>query len=242
MNKLFKPNLEGQDYGQYMVAFIDILGFRNIVQKSENEIEYFKKILHATQIIEHLVGYNDEKQKNKERFVEMVQFSDSLVISMPYNGIYTLRKIIMDLDLVQKIIARDVGIMLRGGLTYGKLYHKGNISFGPAFVDAYQLESKVAKTPRIIIDPKLLEPSGDDVNQCMLHSIIQSTLKKDVDGYYFINFLGGDFAGPTAPEVAEKLKKYAELELSNITEVNEQNESIKAKMIWMLDYIKECGY
>lgn len=242
MNKLFKPNLEGQDYGQYMVAFIDILGFRNIVQKSENEIEYFKKILHATQIIEHLVGYNDEKQKDKERFVEMVQFSDSLVISMPYNSIYGLRKIIMDLDLVQKVIARDVGIMIRGGLTVGKLYHKGNISFGPAFVDAYQLESKVAKTPRIIIDPKLLEPSGDDVNQCMMHTIIQSNLKKDVDGYYFINFLGGDFAGPAAPEVAEKLKKYAELELSNITEVNEQTESIKAKMIWMLDYIRECGY
>ncbi|MFD6440909.1 hypothetical protein ACFWDG_14065 [Peribacillus sp. NPDC060186] len=87
----------------------------------------------------------------------MTQFSDSLVISRPYHDSNDLWQIIMDLDLVQKTLASDVGIMIRGGLTTGKLYHKGSISFGPAFVAAYHLESKVAKYPRIIIDPKIIK-------------------------------------------------------------------------------------
>ncbi|WP_454862264.1 hypothetical protein [Peribacillus frigoritolerans] len=236
----FTPKLEGQEYGQYLVAFIDILGFRSIVEKSANNTEYFSKILHATQIIEHFVGY--EKNKSEGRKVEVTQFSDSLVISRPYHDSNDLWQIIMNLDLVQKTLARDVGIMIRGGLTTGKLYHKGSISFGPAFVDAYDLENKVAKNPRIIIDPKLLEPNGDEINDYRMDMLKKSNLKEDVDGHYFINFLGGYFAEPVATEAAKKLKKYAELELANIREVNKQTVSIREKMEWMLDYIEQCGY
>ncbi|MFD4820139.1 hypothetical protein [Peribacillus butanolivorans] len=236
----FTPKLEGQEYDQYLVAFIDILGFRSIVEKSANNIEYFSKILHATQIIEHFVGY--EKKKSEGRKVEVTQFSDSLVISRPFLEANDLWQIIMNLDLVQKTLASDVGIMIRGGLTAGKLYHKGSISFGPAFVDAYYLESKVAKNPRIIIDPKLLEPNGDYINDARLDMLKKSNLKEDVDGYYFINFLGGYFAEPVGPEAAKKLREYAVLELANIREVNDQTESIRKKMEWMLDYIKQCGY
>jgi hypothetical protein len=104
------------------------------------------------------------------------------------------------------------------------------------------LKSKVAKSSRIIIDPKLLMPTGDIVNDLQLLTYTKSNLKKDTDGYYFINFLGGYFAEPVAPEAAIKLKEYAELELAQIKEVNEQTESIRKKMDWMLNYIKECGY
>lgn len=238
----FTPNLEGEHYDQQLVAFIDILGFKNIVEKSENNVEYLKKILHATQTIKNFVRNNDEKRKSEGRSVQMVQFSDSLVISRPYHGNGDLNQIIMNLDFVQKIIARDVGIMIRGGVTAGKLYHKDSISFGPAFLRAFELESKVAKTPRIIIDPNLLEFTGDDIKDVLLHSLIKSTLKKDVDGHYFINFLGGYYAKPVASIAAERLREYAESELANITEVNEKTESIRMKMEWMLDYIKQCGY
>lgn len=242
MSDVFKPNLEGQNYRQYLVAFIDVLGFSNLVEKSNNDIEYFKKILYTTQIIEHFVGNNDEKKQSEGRKTEMTQFSDSLVISRPYNDIGDFWNLIMELDLVQKVIANEVGIMIRGGLTAGLLYHKGTISFGPAFVDAYHLECKKAKYPRIIIDPKLLTSTGDFINDTLLNTFINANLKKDSDGFYFINYLGGYFAEPSAPEAAKKLKEYAERELSNINEITDQTESMKEKMEWMLDYIKQCGY
>ena len=46
--------------------------------------------------------------------------------------------------------------ILRGAITYGKLYHEGNI-FGSGYIEAYRLESKEAITPRIIIDEKVLQ-------------------------------------------------------------------------------------
>ncbi len=39
---------------------------------------------------------------------------------------------------------------MRGGISVGHLYHDPKYLFGPAFIKAYDLESKIAKTPRII--------------------------------------------------------------------------------------------
>jgi hypothetical protein len=46
------------------------------------------------------------------------------------------------------------GILVRGGLAKGMLHHRGNVVFGPALLDAYALESTIAKFPRILIDRK----------------------------------------------------------------------------------------
>ena len=46
------------------------------------------------------------------------------------------------------------GILLRGGITVGQLCHKDNIVYGPAMVEAYELESKSAIYPRVIVSEK----------------------------------------------------------------------------------------
>ena len=44
------------------------------------------------------------------------------------------------------------GFFVRGGLTIGSIYLDENIIFGKALLDTYKYESKIANTPRIIID------------------------------------------------------------------------------------------
>jgi len=44
------------------------------------------------------------------------------------------------------------GFFIRGGLTIGSIYLDENIIFGKALLDTYKYESKIACTPRIIID------------------------------------------------------------------------------------------
>ena len=44
------------------------------------------------------------------------------------------------------------GFLIRGSIVYGKLIHTKDIIFGPALVEAYNRESKIAKYPRVIID------------------------------------------------------------------------------------------
>jgi len=49
------------------------------------------------------------------------------------------------------------GILIRGGITIGKIIHtETGIVFGQGLIDAYQLESRAAKYPRIILSDKLI--------------------------------------------------------------------------------------
>jgi hypothetical protein len=41
--------------------------------------------------------------------------------------------------------------LIRGGICKGELYHDGSVIFGPAFIEAYRLESTVANFPRVVL-------------------------------------------------------------------------------------------
>ncbi|MCX7124871.1 MAG: hypothetical protein NTU49_03785 [Gammaproteobacteria bacterium] len=61
------------------------------------------------------------------------------------------------LNHIQQITAFAIrnGFLIRGGITRGDLYHSDSIVFGSAMNDAYALESKEAKMPRILISKEL---------------------------------------------------------------------------------------
>ena len=48
------------------------------------------------------------------------------------------------------------GFIVRGAITLGKLIHTNKYLVGPAMIHAYELESKVAKYPRVLVDAKLI--------------------------------------------------------------------------------------
>lgn len=49
------------------------------------------------------------------------------------------------------------GILIRGGITYGKLIHsESGIVLGQALIDAYKTESKLSVYPRVILSKKIL--------------------------------------------------------------------------------------
>src|SRR5205807_662034 len=49
------------------------------------------------------------------------------------------------------------GMLSRGAVVEGKVLHTDKMIFGPALVEAYDLESKAALFPRIILGDSLLE-------------------------------------------------------------------------------------
>lgn len=73
----------------------------------------------------------DEPRKDINKLLQVALFNTSLM---------TLRLL-------------NEGYLIRGGVTYGSAYFDDLSFFGPAVEVAYFLESKEAKTPRIIIDP-----------------------------------------------------------------------------------------
>lgn len=151
-------------YETHAVAFIDILGFSNIVKKSQHQPEicsWLRALFYSLDETNSTIA-NDNRimtelncvhfqSSGKFLHSHMVAFSDSIVFSItaklsPYLAI----KAIADLtaDLCYKLL--DFGYITRGGIDLGGLFHEGNVVFGPALIEAYRLESEEAIYPRIL--------------------------------------------------------------------------------------------
>ena len=213
-------------YEDRVVAFIDILGFSNLVNKKESSTDIIIQIVENLQRISLEAGMDDEPEYGFTYDRQVSLFSDNIVISYRNEGPaeYYLTRELMVLQIAMMI----VGIHIRGGLTIGKLYHKGSLVIGPALIRAYDLESKVAIYPRIVFD------NTTQSDWCML--------AEDYDGIYFIDFLGNPSEwsyyiekteGITHKEVLSQIYEAC----CDIPEISDLR--VKAKHEWLKKYILE---
>lgn len=159
-------------YENRVVAFVDILGFKDIlartVDKDNKDIEpQIEKVIDAYNSIRDLFKLDEANSNNdpvlnkfKVKSKIVTTFSDSIVISFlqeePAEIFYTL----YDLQwMIMRLIHR--GILCRGALTYGKMIHTDEFLFGPALVEAYEMEGKAALYPRIIVSEELIKMAGE---------------------------------------------------------------------------------
>jgi hypothetical protein len=198
-------------YEERFIAFVDILGFGKLVDKSVVVPDLPKQILnaltamHPTQIQNEL--YNTvnveltppeklEAVKEMARYMAAAQqemhpvsinyFSDSLVISALAGDVIASQ---MVMDLLTKISAMmwmSHRLLLRGGVTIGKLIHiEAGPMFGPAMNRAYYLESKLASQPRFLIDALCIERYREVHSFGIFESFIQKTfIPKEGEFYY----------------------------------------------------------
>lgn len=189
-------------YRDCVVTFIDILGFKNIVGKRSP-----KDIQQIIDLVQRHAGSNDKVFAQEYDFdisegipwTRTVLFSDSVVRVRPYDEMISdgsLFHEILDLVHAQAELAYQ-GIFIRGGLTVGKLYHRDNVLFGPAMIQAYDLESKFANYPRIVIDPlavaalktdERLRKEGHTLDD--EQNYVSKLLQLGEDGLYYIDYLG----------------------------------------------------
>ena len=57
-------------------------------------------------------------------------------------------------------VGLEVGLLTRGGLSRGRLYHEGRVVAGEAMVDAYRLERCVARQARVAVSPRIPDNEG----------------------------------------------------------------------------------
>lgn len=147
------------------VAFLDILGFKELVKKIEGESEDSQDYERVKWILDFLHeestesnGHHDlniyeltpEGLQEKELGDPRINYiSDCVIIST--EGTYDGFKAICNKVTKLSIQGACVGIYMRGAITYGKIYHHGPILFGTAYQRALELEG-CADVPRVIID------------------------------------------------------------------------------------------
>jgi hypothetical protein len=139
-------------YDDRIVAFLDILGFSELVY-SESNITPFAGIFETINSEEYQRNFIENPSLKDLTITSM---SDSIAISIKHDDADCYDKLIRLLLGVITLFA-DNNNILRGAITQGKLYHCKNIIFGPAFVKAYKLERDIAIYPRCIIDDSVKE-------------------------------------------------------------------------------------
>lgn len=158
-------------YEERVVAFVDILGFRSLVANLPKDPSLHKHLHGALSTIKSMKSFaGDSRTAQKE--LEASVFSDSIVISGAPSELFTV--IWTCVGLQTQLLAFDV--LTRGGISRGLTYHKEDLLYGDGMIKAYDLESKAAVYPRVVVDPILVSELSE-IHRIML-------LNRDTDGLW----------------------------------------------------------
>jgi hypothetical protein len=147
-------------YETRVVAFIDILGFKNSIDKSNKDEKEYERILQTlTDLKEFFIRPKDDYEIKADRALnadtQIIQISDSLIISRlaeEQGGIFYM---LTDCAFAIHLLISN-GFLCRGAIKVGNMYHKDTTLFGDAFVKAYLAESE-ERLPIIKFDNDLFE-------------------------------------------------------------------------------------
>lgn len=227
-----------KNYTDSYVAFLDILGFKEYVSKTECSQIY--DLLEKCQNDAKWTAENENSTLDVNSLFSKVKLnliSDSMVISIPAAQKGSLDILIVIVCMITMHCITEYGVFLRGAITKGNLFSDNSKVFGPALNQAYILESQSAVYPRIIFTTKLLneykehffEPSFD---------IVETTTDIDDDFYQIVDYMMF-FHWQIKRNI--KAEQYESL-LSKIDRIiddkleSEYNNRVREKYIWLKKY------
>lgn len=233
--------------------FLDILGFKSIIADSvadkPESSSSFRKLdvagIHsALRAIDRTIKHSDPSFGGVAKSSKQVtQFSDSVVVSYLMGERSAVFDMLYDISFLQiELIQR--GVLVRGAITIGQLFHDDNTIFGPALVEAAELE-KLALYPRVILHQEVIDKGKR--NHALHHAsddeekYIRAFLAQDLDGMYFIDYFKPDpgLFDEGLDGVYEYLLSLREIvkRLSYLT----RNPSLRLKHSWMRQKFNEVA-
>jgi hypothetical protein len=207
-------------YEPSVVAFIDILGFKNALKDSSKASEILDALSHVNIWINEKYSDSARDQFQGVFDIELTAFSDSVVISGGESQAVIV--VLAALELSQLLIEK--GFLCRGAIVCGELYHKEGIVFGNGLVDAFKTETSQAIYPRILLDQRtaeLLNESKNDPNE------FEGLIVSDKDSSVFLNLLYEGVS--TTRNIKSALCSLVKDELKR----NSHNQCIKQKLMWV---------
>jgi hypothetical protein len=185
-------------YGNRFAAFIDILGFKSMISQLESRSDGYERLFGR---LKSVLNFMDEEsvesngqhdlviyEQTENGFVErelgdprMTYVSDCAIISTEatFDG---FRSLCNKLTKFSTDLACD-GMFVRGGITHGPLYHDRKFVFGSAYLRAYEVESKDAVVPRIVIDQSAINALREHEGQFPLNDF---GAPLDGDGFRYL--------------------------------------------------------
>lgn len=178
-------------YSEKIVVFIDILGFKKMIEDSvaRDDLGENKEIRKIIDLFGTVNTVFDIEVVENRKFSS---FSDCIVVSFEaVNSSVEMYNTLKDIGLLLcRLIGR--GVLCRGAITKGKFIHEEKFLFGPALNEAYLLETKAALYPRVILDRDILDLVLDQKSFRLPSDIkgyiSNNLLKLDSDGMYYVDY------------------------------------------------------
>lgn len=249
------------NFKKRIVAFIDILGFKEVVRKNKELLSEVLKLLY--QIKEKngpFTGTITPKEVGSFNIgvePDISSYSDNIIISYPLDDqdlhpegtdygfiLFCLLNNLAEYINYFHIEALKIGLSFRGAIAVGDLYLdlEQNIIIGEPLIEAIEDESKLANYPRIVCSKSLLE--YDKKIHKNSRTSLSTKFTRDFDGLYFIDYMKAAFVYFVGMEQFFALIEIRkQIELSIIA--NKSNLTVLSKWYWLahhfnlnLDYWK----
>jgi len=145
----------------YFVAFIDILGYREKINKlpKEEQKAFIKSLNDLFELAKDLNKSSNMPDSSHglygkdERFdIKMKTFSDNIFLYTKANW----TGLLLTVTHMQANCA-FLDISIRGALSHGELFANDDFIYGSGLIEAYDLERKAAIFPRIIVGDSFVE-------------------------------------------------------------------------------------
>lgn len=190
------------------VCFLDLLGYSNFISKSTGQDDLLEQVLDLIKGIREEIRISNLRSEEYKN-IKINTFSDNLFISMEsrfktnlsFDELVKIKgkeesselrieleSIFYMIEVIKSIAKRIIektGLLVRGGLIRGEYYVNNTIVYGKALITSYEMESRKAIYPRIII--------GDDIPKGLLDILDNDTISKFIyfskDQIHSVNYL-----------------------------------------------------
>lgn len=223
-------------YEKYMVGYLDLLGAKSRMKHDVDGV-YLNTVYSNFEIAKLLTEAMYEIDGSPFR---AKIFSDNIVVALPCDDagfdnshpMIALNRMSAIIGALQRKFLEH-NILSRGCITYGDLFIDDLMVFGPALIQAYEMENDVAIFPRVVLSGQAQE---FDV-RIKLESRVVSTNKfrKDSDGMLFLSYLDYSDASDVRSLIAQSMKWV----IGAIDDEN--NMKILQKLEWHKNYLESVS-
>jgi hypothetical protein len=175
MSESVGSGVDVDDYQERYVAYLDLLGFRTLVERAERDRDERAKLREILGLM------RDTLCESRPIDMHLTYFSDCVVLSAQRTGA-GLSEIVKSIDLLTfNLLQYDV--LVRGGLTAGIAHHSRDFVYGTPLIRAIDLEKEGHGPPMTLVAQEVL----DDATAAGADFL--PWLAEDTPGRYFVNYL-----------------------------------------------------
>ena len=185
--------------GKGYVCFLDVLGFSDDVLANwgTGHSDPLEKILAIKREMPGFESVEDDgaSESVRQYVCRVSTISDTVTICFGYSNKIIIGDLVLGLEAILANVAYVWstcilnGYTIRGGIDFGDIYWDEGDLIGPAFINAYRLESQVAKNSRVVVSSQLNEVFADlaGKHRSPLTDHLFGNFRRDVDGYVIVD-------------------------------------------------------